>query len=87
MLQAAAAVPPHLQTEKDPLLRQLAPLHISRDYLYQATERTSGRAVTTGEGSALCRPCIAIALLVQAALTVPDTVSSHAACFTRYPMP
>lgn len=48
LLQAAAAVPPHLQGEKDPLLRQLAPLHISRDYLYQATERTSSRAVTTG---------------------------------------
>lgn len=47
-LQAAPAVPPHLQNEKDVLLRQLAPLHISRDYLYQASERTSGRAMTTG---------------------------------------
>jgi hypothetical protein len=41
-------MPPHLQNEKDPLLRHLAPLHISRDYLYQASERASGRTTTTG---------------------------------------
>lgn len=48
VLQDAAALPPHLQNEKDPLLRQLAPLHISRDYLYQASERASSRTTTTG---------------------------------------
>jgi succinate dehydrogenase/fumarate reductase-like Fe-S protein len=53
-LQAAPAVPPHLQNEKDVLLRQLAPLHISRDYLYQASERTSGRAMTTGARDCSC---------------------------------
>lgn len=51
LLQAPAAVPPHLQGEKDTLLRQLAPLHISRDYMYQAAERTSARTVTSGAGA------------------------------------
>jgi hypothetical protein len=50
--QAAAHLPPHLLVERDPLLHQLAPLHISRDHLYAAGERAGGR--TTGTGVRLC---------------------------------
>lgn len=74
-LQAAAAVPPHLQNEKDPLLRQLAPLHISRDYLYQASERTSGRAMTTG----LSHIRMHVACLCKALLT-------HGCAMLTYPL-
>eukprot|EP00775_Hariotina_reticulata_P011322 gene11322-11472_t len=46
-------LPPHLMSEQDPLLRELAPLHISRDHLYTTSERQGGRVTGTGKHSQL----------------------------------
>jgi hypothetical protein len=47
--QVTVHLPPHLATEQDALLRQLAPLHISRDHLYTSGERQAGRTTGTGK--------------------------------------
>lgn len=47
--QVVVHLPPHLLSERDPLLHQLAPLHISRDHLYTLGERAAGRTTGTGE--------------------------------------
>eukprot|EP00879_Flechtneria_rotunda_P023954 GHRR01025374.1.p1 GENE.GHRR01025374.1~~GHRR01025374.1.p1 ORF type:complete len:409 (+),score=173.80 GHRR01025374.1:1-1227(+) len=46
-------LPPHLLAEQDPLMRDLAPLHVSRDHLYITNERQAGRTTGTGKHSQL----------------------------------
>lgn len=47
--QVVPLLPPHLMSEQDAVLRDLAPLHISRDHLYTSGERHAGRTTGTGK--------------------------------------
>lgn len=49
VLQAAKHLPPHLLGVQDPLLHELAPLHISCDHMYTTNETKAGRTTGTGK--------------------------------------